>query len=945
VAETKTVRRMQVRLLGPIDVLVDGESKPVQGMRRRAALTVLALHHGQIVSVERLVEAVWGDSAPPTAGNTLQSHMSYLRGLFGSRAAIVARAPGYLLELGAEGSDVRVAEKLVAQARQAADPAGRAGYLRSALALWRGRPLADVAQLTWFHEPARRLDQLHDEASRGLVEARLALGEHQAVLADLQRLARDHPFDESIHGLLMLALYRNGRQADALAVYHRLREELSRELGIDPGQAVQDLRAGILRQDPGLAAPTVAVAARPVEAAAVATTLVPAQLPLAVASFTGREREIAALDGLLAGAGTVVISAVSGTAGVGKTALAVHWAHRVADRFPDGQLYVNLRGFDPGGSVVAAEDAVRGFVEAFGVPAGRIPNGPEALTALYRSLLAGKRVLVVLDNARDAAQVRPLLPGTAGCLALVTSRYQLSGLVATEGAHPLTLDLLTPAEARDLLAHRLGVERVESEPGAVAAIIERGARLPLALAIAAARAATHPDFPLTTLAAELRETAAALDVLHGGDPATDIRAVFSWSYLALSPAAARLFRLLGLHPGPDISAAAAASLAATPARAVRHLLRELTRAHLLTEHTPGRYSFHDLLRAYAAEQADDGESEQLRHTAVHRILDHYLHTAHTAARLLLAKREQIVLAAPLSGVAPEPLDSPDEALAWFTRERAVLLGVVDLAAATGFGTHTWQLAWALRTFQLRSGNWPEHIGTQRTALEAARRSGDRAGEADALNGLAHMYSRAGRLDEAATHYQQALQVYRDLGDHVRQAHNHTGLAEIAERQGRPADSLKHNELALELFREAGSQLGQANALNGVGWSHAALGNYEQSLEYCTRALEVLQELGDRDGQASTWDSLGYAHRALANYEQAIVCYQHAVELCRDLGDRYWQADSLSGLGDTHHAAGDPEAATHAWRQALDILDELRHPDAERVRAKLAPSQPLARTQP
>jgi len=348
-----------------------------------------------------------------------------------------------------------------------------------------------------------------------------------------------------------------------------------------------------------------------------------------VASFVGRSGHLRALDALLQDQGAaptaVVISAIAGMAGVGKTALAVHWAHRVAGRFPDGQLYVNLRGFDPGGAGLDPGQALHGFLEAFGVPPARIPEDLAAQSGLFRSLLAGKRMLVLLDNARSAEQVRPLLPGSPGCLAIVTSRDKLAGLVATEGARPLALDLLTAADARDLLARRLGADRVAAEPAAIACIIAACARLPLALTIAAARAATSPTFPLAAIAAELREAASALDPFDAGESATDVRTVFSWSYRALSAPAARMFRLLGLHPGPDVAVTAAASLAAVPPGQARALLAELTRAHLLAEHAPGRYAFHDLLRAYASELASAQECPADRASAVHRLLDHYLH--------------------------------------------------------------------------------------------------------------------------------------------------------------------------------------------------------------------------------------------------------------------------------------------------------------------------------
>ncbi|HZM84698.1 MAG TPA: DUF4062 domain-containing protein, partial [Candidatus Limnocylindrales bacterium] len=542
------------------------------------------------------------------------------------------------------------------------------------------------------------------------------------------------------------------------------------------------------------------------ELAATGGRVVPRQLPAAVAHFTGRAGHLAMLTGLLRGraevGGTVVISAIGGTAGVGKTALAVYWAHQVADRFGDGQLYVNLRGFDPAGQVMDPAEAVRRFLDALGVPPERIPPELDAQAALYRTQLVGRRMLIVLDNAHDSVQVRPLLPGAATCLVLVTSRNQLSGLVAADGAHPITLDLLTEVEAHELLTRRLGADRVAAEPDAVAEIIAACARLPLALAIVAARAATEPHLPLHGLAGGLRDSGTSwrLDALGTDDPATDVRAVFSWSYQALTPSAARLFRLLGLHPGPDTSAAAAASLVALSLPEARGLLGELTRANLLMEQVPGRYSFHDLLRAYATEQAHHLDPDQQRHAATHRILDHYLHTAYTAARLLNPTRDPITLIPAQPGVIREHPSDHQQALDWFTVEHPVLLAAVNHAAATGFDTHTWQLAWTLTDFLYRRGQWHDWAATEQAAVAAAGRLADPPVQASAHNRIADVYARLGRLDDADTQLRHALDLHAQAGDLVGQARTHLGLGYLWERRGRPAEALHHNQQALDLFR-------------------------------------------------------------------------------------------------------------------------------------------------
>jgi tetratricopeptide (TPR) repeat protein len=631
---------------------------------------------------------------------------------------------------------------------------------------------------------------------------------------------------------------------------------------------------------------------------------------------------------------TVVVSALSGTAGVGKTALAIHWAHRARTQFPDGQLYVNLRGFDPGGAAMGPTDAVRLFLDGLGVPAERIPADLDAQAALYRSLLAGRRMLVVLDNARDADQVRPLLPGVPGCVVVVTSRNDLSGLVGGAGARPLTLDLLSRSEARQLLAARLGAERLAAEPAAVEEIVTSCARLPLALALVAARAAAHPDFPLSALAGEVRDPADRLNAFADHDPGSDLRTVFSWSYQALSPSAARLFRLLGMHPGPDISAAAAASLAGLPPAQVRSLLAELTAAHLIVEHRPQRYTFHDLLRGYAEEQAYNIDSADERGDAVHRLLDHYVHSAYAADRLLDPARDPIVIGDPRPGVIPERITDAEQARAWIHDEHAVLLAAVDRAASSGFHHQAWQLAWTLVTFLDGQGHWHDYVAVQCAALAAAEGLGDIAAQAVSHRHLARAHGFLGRLDEAHVELQHALELFGRAGDAVGQGHTHLNLAWVREQQGRYADGLAHARLALDAYAAAGYRRGQAMALTAIGWQEAHLGARREALAACEQALPIFRELADDGSEAATWDTIGYVHHQLGHHGEAAACYRRAIALYRGLGDRYLEADTLTHLGDSEHAANNNASAREAWTRALAVLDELGHSDAEAVRAKL-----------
>jgi tetratricopeptide (TPR) repeat protein len=613
----------------------------------------------------------------------------------------------------------------------------------------------------------------------------------------------------------------------------------------------------------------------------------------------------------------------------------------VAARFPDGQLYVNLRGFDQAGAAVRPGQAVRGFLDAFATPPERIPASLDDQVALYRSLLAGKRVLVVLDNARDAEQVRPLLPGSPGCLAIVTSRNHLTGLIATEGAHPLNLDLLTQAGARELLACRLGSRRADREPDAIDEIITGCARLPLALTIVAARAATSPHFPLAHFAGDLREAAGALDPFDSGDAVTDVRAVFSWSYRTLSPDAARLFRLLGLHPGPDITVGAAASLAGTLPAQARGMLAELARGHLLAEQRPGRYAFHDLLRAYAAEQARTHDDDGTRRAAVARLLDHCLHTAHAAAMLI-----DPYLAPAAAPDAPRPgavLDGPataEEALSWFTAERATLLAAMRLAADDGSAVQAWQLGWALTPFLLRLGLWNDQAMVGHVSLEAARRAGQTAGEAHGLLVLALGYARSGRIRDAAPRFHDALRLLERTGGHLSsRVIVHSSLGWIAELEERYPDMLGHALRALDLSRTAGDQAMEALSLNDVGYSHALNGNYGEAIVYCEKSLAGCQELAERSWESAAWDSLGFIHHRLGDHQRAITCYERSLGLAREVADGYNEATTLDHLGDVHSSAGDIAAARWAWAQALRVFDELGHPGADQVRAKIRVLQP------
>ncbi len=973
---------MEFRVLGPVEARVDGQALDLGPPQQRLVLAVLLAEAGRVVRVETLIDRVW-DQAPEGARRTLHVHVSHIRRLLelsgtepsgtepsgtvpsgtelsgpADRAPgrLLRRSGGYLLDVDPDQVDVGRFRRLVERARvpDRPDPA-RIVLLQEALGLWRGEPLADLAG-GWATRTRTAWSQERLDAAIAWADAETRSGDPAAVIAPLTALVEEHPLVEAAVAALMRALAAAGRQAQALEQYAAARERLAGELGVDPGVELRQLHQAILRGDAAVAGGHGgagaggrggAGAGGPAGpgATAVPAYPVPSQLPLDVPGFGGRGHQLALLDKVLVPAdqpSTVVVAVVSGTAGVGKTTLAVHWARQVAGRFPDGQLYVNLRGFDPGGQAVAPAEAVRGFLDALGVPPRQVPAGLEAQIGRYRSLVAGRRILVVLDNARDAAQVRPLLPGEPGCAVVVTSRDRLTSLVATEAAHPVAVDLLAAAEARQMLAFRVGADRVAAEPAAADEIIASCAGLPLALAVVAARAVTHPEFSLAAIAAELGRARGSLDMFADGDPATDIRAVFSWSYDALSPPAARLFRLLGGHPLGDLAAPAAASAAGLPLPEVRPLLAELTRAHLLTEHSPGRYGFHDLLRAYAVELAAAHDSEAERTAATHRTLDHYLHTAYAAAMLLHPFREPIRLEPPRPGVSIPDLADYQAAMAWFIAEHPVLLAAVDRATAAGSDIHTWQLAWVVMEYLIRRGHWHDQASTQRAALAAAQRLADPAAQAGARSGLGHALADIGRCDDAVVEFRRAGELFDRLGDLAGQADVHRGSAFVCTQLGRPHEALQHARRALGLFRAAGDRHQVATSLNAVGWYYAHVGEYDLALAYCREGLARLRELGDRNGQAATWDSIGFVHHQLGQYGEAVACHQRAVEGAHAVGNRYNEGSMLSNLGDSQCAGGERDAGRESWRRALAILDELGHHDADLIRAKLAAAVASAR---
>ncbi|MCE7000049.1 tetratricopeptide repeat protein [Saccharothrix sp. S26] len=895
---------VRFNVLGPLDVRLGERPVPVPAGRARVLLATLLLRANRPVAVDELVERLWDGSAPNPrrARATLQMAVTRLRQALGEANVVRTAANGYLADVPPGALDLHRFRELAA-----------AGEYAAALDLWRGEPLSDVPSPLLHAEDVAPLLEEHLVVLERRIEADLAAGAAREVVAPLRSLTRAHPLRERFWGQLVLALSRLGRRDEALAAYEELRARLADELGVDPGPNLRRLHRDL-------------VGARPV----------PRQLPRRAGMFVGRDAELRELDGLLgADAGTVVISAIGGTAGIGKTTLALHWANRVADRFPDGQLYVDLRGFHPVAEPVPPDEAIFGFLEALGVPADRVPVDLDARAALYRTVLADRRVLVLLDNARDSDQVRPLLPGGALSLVLVTSRHDLSGLVVREGAVPLPLGLLAEADARALLERQVGARRAQAEPEAVAALLAHCGGLPLALSILAARAAADASLPLSALAAELADARTRLAALDAGGPTTDLRAVLSWSHGQLSPTAALVFRMLGLHPGSNRTTEAIASMAALPVARTREALRELVRSRLLSQPSPGRVLSHDLVCLYASDQAREHHTEAERRAVLRRLLDHYLHTADRADRLLYPQRDPLDLDPADDAVVLTPLADHREALAWFEIEHQVLVALVERAHEQGFPAHAWRLAWTCATYFQRRGHWRDQLATQLIALACGERLGDLDAQVRAHRNIGLMRVKLGELDVAAEHYRRALELAAELGDAFGRARAHRGLAAVFERQGRYADSLRECRSALELFRETGDPATVAGALNAVGWFHSLLGDHDAALRHCGEALEVFRAVGDRFGQANALDSLGHALHHSGRPAEAVERFRAAVELWRDTGSRDEEANTLRRLAQAERDRGAVADAVAAAHEALAIFSELDPPEAESLRGEIS----------
>ncbi len=965
---------MKFRLLGPLEVRVGDDWKGIGAPKWRSVLAALLINAGQIVSADALINEVWGDDPPAKAANLISIYVLRLRRLLGDAdsSLLVTRAPGYQLRVAATDTDALLFEAMVRDGRRvfgSGDPQGAARQLTEALALWHGRPLADVRATPLVEAEAERLAELHLGALELRITAELGCGGHDQAVPEIRRLLADHPLREGLWLQLMRALDGAGRHAEALEVYGQARQAISGQLGVDPGAELRQLYADLLAKDQTglrgtISAGTVAArprkpapgksrpAAAPDTAAAPAaagtrpgrgprsSAPTPAQLPADVTDFTGRDEQVKRLCEMLAGAGAdsdtgaVRIAVVAGAGGLGKTSLAVHAAHRVRRKFPDGQLYVDMLGATP--TPLSPGDVLARFLRDLGVDGRQIPVDEDERAGRYRTALANRRMLVVLDNARDAAQVRPLLPGTASSAVLVTTRSRMPDLASTR---LVDLNVLDDDEALTLFIKAVGDDRAAAEPEATAELLDACAGLPLAIRICAARLATRSGWSIQAMASRLRDEHHRLDELRAGDLA--VRASFQVSFASLPTTAgpdgiapADAFRLLGLWQGPSISAAAAAALFGTPEYLAANALETLVDVHLLESTGPDRYKFHDLLRVYSSERAVADLSGPEREAAIGRLLGWYMRTADAAAQVILPYRYQVPLEA---GPAAQPalsFSATGDALAWYDSERVNVVAATRQAAASGLHAIAWRLPAPLISMFNRRGNWADCIATHRIALESARQAGNRQGEAWVLNnlgqalGFTHMSEGIGLLE-------RSLAIRREIGDRLGEAQAANNLSDAYVVLGRTDEALDLLRRALDLNREVGYRYGEGLVLNNLGEAFLALDRPDEAIDYLLQARRVFAEIGLQHGVGYSLHNLGRAHLSLGQDAEALDCLQQALVIHTKAGDRHRQAFTLRYLGLAQNHNGLAAEASESWQQAAAIFDDLGDSaQAAQIRAKL-----------
>jgi DNA-binding SARP family transcriptional activator/tetratricopeptide (TPR) repeat protein len=900
---------VEFALLGPVEA--HGPRGPVElgGPRGQSVLAALLLNANRVVSLDALVDAVWGDQAPASARTQVQNRVSALRKALDAVELIVTEGSGYSIRVEDGRLDIDRFGRAVLDADTLAptEPLRAAEKLAAGLALWRG-PALDGLPTPYLRAAAQHLEERRMIALGKRIQLDLDLGRHADLVPELTRLTSLHPFREDLCGLLMLALYRTGRQAAALDAFRNMRLALDEQLGVTPGTELRNLHESILRGDDRL----LWTAGGPVE---IPGRAVPRSLPADITDFTGRAGELTALDGALHDDSTgVPIVAITGTAGVGKTALAVHWVHRVANRFPDGQLYLDLCGY-ASRSPLRPVDALGSLLRALGTPPDQVPLDVAEAAALFRSRLAGRRMLLLLDNAGSVDQVRPLLPGSPGSLVIVTSRERLGGLVALHGAHRVSLDVLNPEEARELFARLIGERRMLAEPDAATELAGVCAYLPLALRIAAAHLADRPHRGIAEYVSGLRDDNRLSALAIDGDEDAAVRITLDLSYQTIPASAQRMFRLLGCVPGVDFTPEVAAALAEVPPHEATALLNRLAGAHLVFERSPHRYAFHDLLREYARERADaEGETD-----ALGRLLDWYLGKVFGARDLL---HRQLVHLPPPPLASVPGFASTEAALSWLDSEHRNLIAVIEHAAVHGPRRTAWLLADGLRGYLSQRSPKADWLTACQTALSAARTEQDPGGQAAMHASLAQVEHWRGRNHAAIDHLRNARTLALRGGWTVAEAHITGNLGIVLQEIGLAEQAENTFTEALALCRRNGPPVGEAIALNNLGNFYRRGGRLHAAAACVTHALDVYGRIGGvAGGAAAALDSLARVYHDLGQLDRARTLATEAVAQHRRLGNSESESIALLGLAEIHTDRADYRSALDCAEAGLRMSDK------------------------
>ncbi|WP_436756809.1 tetratricopeptide repeat protein [Streptosporangium sp. V21-05] len=912
---------MEIRVLGPVDIWRDGRSITVVGPKQRTLLAVLVLEANRVVSHDRLLNALWGAKVPATGQRLLHNHLWSLRRLLTDDNIVVSTPTGYSLRLqpGASDLDVFVAETALARSALAAGDASQAAEgFRRALALWRGTALSGTHPELQATEGAA-LEEQRLAALIGRVEADLTLGRHSELIGELRLLVTEHPLNEKLRGQLMLTLHRAGRTAEALEEFRTGRRRFRDELGLEPGEELARIHQAILSGES---------TAIPATAEHAPTAHVPRQLPADITRFTGRTEKLRQLDMLMVekeDTPTVVISAIAGTAGVGKTALATHWGHRASARFPDGQLYINLHGYSLGRATTGAQ-ALDQLLRGLGVADDEIPHSVDERASLYRSLLSSRRMLIVLDNAATPDQVRPLLPGSSPSRVLITSRDTLRSLSVTHDVHGVSLDVLSADEAIALLNSFMGGSGAAPEAEVIAELARLCGYLPLALRLAAAQLAGRSPSRVREFVAKLQQEnrLTVLDLKE--DPEIGVRSALELSYRSLTAPTRRMFRLLALHPGPSIGPDAAAALAGMPAENAATVVETLVNAHLLQEDDERRLSMHDLVRVYAEERCADDETADDYEDALTRTLDWYRHSVMKAMDHLSPMDTTFMTINPIDGTPDFP--GFDEAMAWLEGEHPTLVAVIVHAARRNRHIHAWQIFTRLSWFFYSRNHLDDLLMTGEIALSSARLIGDRAGEAEILSDLGYAKMFTGRYAEHLDHQRKALEIWRASGDRMGEARALRHVSYAFQLAGQPAKAIELGEQCLDLARSIGARVDEFAMMDTLAISYFYMGRFDEAAEVLSRCLTEWREVGREYDEAYCLVQLGLVQEKLKEPATALECLQQALLMGRDQGNQRIESDALNGIAVVLRQEGRYREAFEHHETALALAKPLQDKSAE-----------------